>query len=147
MNELLRAVQRVARSVVAVRMPLERIAELVHREIAMPQDEIARQLRCVETRGELSRNYETELWLHANKQYCLVCTALPDNQKDAETLVTHSLNYVRNGCMFCKLQENTWAGVELVEAKSPVGMAIQCELVHPRCALFWQRLKLIADGR
>ncbi|EPA95525.1 hypothetical protein PG5_40360 [Pseudomonas sp. G5(2012)] len=108
---------------------------------------IAHILRKEAFQKELATDWETVFYRHTNKQYVLVCTALPDNAKDAKTLTSRRLINSREACSFCGLIEGSFAPIELVEAKNPVGIPIQGERVHPRCALYWQRLKLIAEGK
>lgn len=146
-QEILRKMQRLAREVQAIRRPLDVLIDLAHRGEKVDKAAIAQLLRRESTMRELSRNWETILYRHTSGQFVLVCTALPDNAKDAQTLTTRRLINSREACAFCGLVENSFAPIELTVALSPVGIPIQSERVHPRCALSWQRLKLIAEGK
>lgn len=146
-SEIYLALQQLSRQVQAIRMPLDRIIELAWRGAKVNKEEIIHVLRTAVSQQELAVNWETLLYRHTSGQYCLICTALPDNAKDAQTLATRRLINSREACSYCGLVEGSFAPIELVEAKTPVGIQIQSERVHPRCALTWQRLKLIAEGR
>lgn len=145
--EIFRRLQLLARSVQAIRAPLDRIIDLAFRGVEVDKAAIAHMLRKEASMTELATNWEVIFYRHTNKQYVLICTALPDNAKDAQTLTTRRLINSRESCSFCNLLEGSFATLELVEAKNPVGIPIQGERVHPRCALHWQRLKLIAEGK
>lgn len=144
---ILRAMQRLAREVQAIRRPLDQLIGLAHRGESVDKAAISNILRREATQRELALNWETILYRHTTGQYVLICTALPDNAKDAQTLVTRRLINSREACAFCGLVENSFAPIELTVALTPVGIPIQSERVHPRCALHWQRLKLIAEGK
>lgn len=147
-SDIFRKLQHLARSVQAIRSPLDRMIELAWRGEKPPnKEEIIHVLRTAAAQQELAVNWETLLYRHTSGQFCLICTALPDNPKDAQQLATRRLINSREACSYCGLVEGSYAPIELVEAKNPVGMQIQSERVHPRCALYWQRLKLIAEGR
>lgn len=145
MNDIYRAVQQLARSVQAAKLPIERIVELA--DTGLDKADVILHLRKESNQRELAINWETLLYRHTSGQYVLICTALPDNPKDAHILATRRLINSREACSFCNLIEGSFAPLELVVATSPVGIAIQGELVHKRCALSWQRLKLIAEGK
>ncbi|MDW2777436.1 hypothetical protein [Pseudomonas sp. BEA3.1] len=145
-QDILRAMQRLAREVQAIRRPLDQLIGLAHRGVTVDKAAIANVLRREATQRELALNWETILYRHTTGQYVLVCTTLPDNAKDAQTLVTRRLINSREACSFCGLVENSFAPIELTVALSPVGIPIPTERVHPRCALSWQRLKLIAGS-
>ncbi|MFG0765685.1 hypothetical protein ACF8Q9_02165 [Pseudomonas sp. TYF_15] len=145
-QDILRAMQRLAREVQAIRRPLDQLIGLAHRGEAVDKAEISNILRREATQRELALNWETILYRHTTGQYVLICTALPDSAKDAQILVTRRLINSREACAFCGLVENSFAPIELTVAKSPVGIPIQSERVHPRCSLYWQRLKLIAGS-
>lgn len=145
--EIYRALQNLARSVQAIRSPPDRIVELAWRGAKVNKEDIIHALRTAAVQQELAINWETLLYRHTSGQFCLICTALPDNAKDAQTLTTRRLINSREACSYCGLVEGSYAPIELVTATNPVGTPIQGERVHPRCALVWQRLKLIADGR
>lgn len=145
--DIFRPLQNLARQVQAIRAPLERIIELAYRGEPHDKAAIAHVLRKEITQRELATDWETLLYRHINKQYILICTALPDNAKDARQLTTRRLINSRESCSFCNLNEGSYAPLELVEAQTPVGLPIHGERVHPRCALSWQRLKLIAEGK
>lgn len=147
--EIFLRLQRLARSVQAIRTPLNRMIELAWRGSEVPPDKeaIAHVLRREDVQREMAANWETNLYRHVTGQYVLVCTALPDNPKDAKQLTTRRLINSRESCSFCNLNEGSFATIELTVANTPVGIPIQGERVHPRCALYWQRLKLIAEGR
>lgn len=146
-QEILRKIQFLAREVQAIRRPLDQIIGLAHRGETVDKAAIANILRRDATQRELALNWETVLYRHTTGQYVLVCAVLPDNAKDAQTLVTRRLINSREACSFCGLVENSFAPIELTVATSPVGIPIQSERVHPRCSLYWQRLKLIAEGK
>jgi len=143
----LRAMQRLAREVQAIRRTLDQLIGLAHRGETVDKAAIAQLLRRESTQRELALNWETVLYRHTTGQYVLICTALPDNAKDAQILTTRRLINSRESCAFCGLVENSYAPIELTVALSPVGIPIQTERVHPRCSLPWQRLKLIAGGK
>lgn len=145
-QDILRAMQRLAREVQAIRRPLDQLIGLAHHGVTVDKAGISNILRREATQRELALNWETLIYRHTTGQYVLICTALPDNAKDAQTLVTRRLINSREACAFCGLVENSFAPIELTVAKSPVGIPIQSERVHPRCALSWQRLKLIAGS-
>jgi hypothetical protein len=145
-QDILRAMQRLAREVQAIRRPLDQLIGLAHRGETVDKVAISNILRREATQRELTLNWETILYRHTTGQYVLICTALPDSAKDAKILVTRRLINSREACAFCGLVENSFAPIELSVAKSPVGIPIQSERVHPRCALHWQRLKLIAGS-
>ncbi|MFK0090179.1 hypothetical protein ACIQUS_23150 [Pseudomonas sp. NPDC090755] len=146
-QEILRAMQKLARQVQAIRRPLDSITELGWRGEKVDKAAISHILRRESTQKELALNWETLLYRHVSGQYVLICTALPDNANDAQTLVTRRLINSREACAFCSLVENSYAPIELVVATDPVGQPIPIERVHPRCSLYWQRLKLIAEGK
>lgn len=146
-QELLRKMQRLAREVQAIRRPLDQLIGLANRGVDHDKAAIAQVLRRESTQRELALNWETVLYRHTTGQYVLICTALPDNAKDAQILTTRRLINSREACAFCGLVENSFAPIELTVALSPVGIPIQSERVHPRCSLPWQRLKLIAEGK
>ncbi|MNJ63495.1 hypothetical protein D3C77_594010 [compost metagenome] len=104
-------------------------------------------LRTEAIQRELASDWETLLYRHVSGQYVLVCTALPGNAKDAQTLTARRLINSREACSFCGLVEGSYAPIELTVATDPVGTPLPCERVHPRCSLYWQRLKLIAEGK
>jgi hypothetical protein len=145
--ELYRALQLLARSVQAIRLPLDRLAELTARNMGgnVNKADIILLLRKEAVQKELALDWETLLYRHITGQYVLITTALPDNPKDAQMLVTRRLINAREACSFCGLVENSYAPTELTVATNPVGMPIPGERVHHRCALSWQRLKLIAS--
>lgn len=146
--EIYRRLQLLARSCQALRTPLDRLIELAWRGAEVPPDKaaVAHVLRKEPAQKELALNWETLLYRHINGQYVLVCVALPDNAKDAHQLTTRRLINSRESCSFCGLIEGAFAPVELVLATNPVGIAIPGERVHPRCSLYWTRLKLIANA-
>lgn len=146
-TELFRKLQLLARSVQAIRTPLDRIIELAYRGEKPDKAAIAHVLRTEAAQRELAVNWEVNLYRHVTGQYVLICTALPDNAKDAQQLTTRRLINSRESCSFCNLNEGSYAPIELVEATTPVGISIQGERVHLRCSLSWQRLKLIAEGK
>ncbi|WP_042955508.1 hypothetical protein [Pseudomonas sp. G5(2012)] len=146
-ENIFRPLQQLARSLQAIRAPLDRIINMAFRGVEVDKAAIAHILRKEAFQKELATDWETVFYRHTNKQYVLVCTALPDNAKDAKTLTSRRLINSREACSFCGLIEGSFAPIELVEAKNPVGIPIQGERVHPRCALYWQRLKLIAEGK
>lgn len=146
-QDTLRAMQRLAREVQAIRRPLDQLIGLAHRGETVDKAAISNILRRESTQRELALNWETVLYRHTTGQYVLICTALPGNAKDAQTLTTRRLINSREACAFCGLVEYSFAPIELTVALSPVGIPIQSERVHPRCALSWQRLKLIAEGK
>lgn len=146
-QEILRAMQRLAREVQAIRRPMDQLIGLALRGETFDKAEVSNILRRESTQQELSRNWETVLYRHTSGQFVLICTTLPDNAKDAKILTTRRLINSREACAFCGLVENSFAPIELTVALSPVGIPIQAERVHPRCALSWQRLKLIAEGK
>lgn len=141
--------QQLARSVQAIRRPLDSLIELAYRGAETLPDKaaIAHMLRKEPAQKELAINWETLLYKHTSGQFVLVCTALPDNAKDAQSLATRRLINSREACSFCGLVEGSFATLELVTATTPVGLPIQGERVHPKCALYWQRLKLIAQTK
>lgn len=139
--------QRLARSVQAIRTPLDRMIELAWRGEKPDKAAIAHVLRREDIQRDLAANWETILYRHVTGQFVLICTALPNNPKDAKQLTTRRLINSRESCSFCNLNEGSFATLELTVANTPVGIPIQGERVHPRCALYWQRLKLIAEGR
>ena len=143
----LRAMQRLAREVQAIRRPMDQLIALALRGEPHDKAAIANVLRRESTQRELMLNWETVLYRHTTGQYVLICTALPDNAKDAQTLTTRRLINSREACAFCGLVENSFAPIELTVALSPVGILIPTERVHPRCSLSWQRLKLIAEDK
>ena len=143
-TEFFLALQQLARSVQAIRLPINRLAELVARNTNLDKVEVIRQLRKESVQKELALNWETLVYRHVTGNYVLICTALPDNPKDAQSLATRRLINSREACAFCGLVEGSFASIELTVATNPVGIAIQGERVHPRCALPWQRLNLIA---
>lgn len=143
--EIFRRLQLLARSVQAIRAPLDRIIDLAFRGVEVDKAAIAHMLRKEASMKALASDWETLLYRHTNKQYVLICTALPDNAKDAQILTTRRLINSRESCSFCGLVEGSFASIELIEAQTPVGIPIQGERVHQRCALHWQRLKLIAQ--
>ncbi len=143
--EIYLPLQKLARSVQAIRAPLDRIIELAWRGEKPNKAAIAHILRTEVAQRDLALEWETLIYRHVTGQFCLICTALPDNPKDAQTLATRRLINSREACSFCGLIENSYAPIELVVATNPVGQLIQVERVHPRCALSWQRLKLIAQ--
>lgn len=146
--DIFRKLQQLARSVQAIRSPLDRIIELAWRGEEKPnKEEIIHVLRSAVAQQELAVSWETLLYRHTSGQYVLVTTALPDNASDAKVLATRRLINSREACSYCGLVEGSYAPIELVVANNPVGVQIQGERVHPRCALYWQRLKLIAEGR
>ncbi|WP_191830879.1 hypothetical protein [Pseudomonas fluorescens] len=145
--EIFRKLQQLARPVQAIRTSLDRIIELAYRGEKPDKIAIAHVLRTEAAQRELAVNWETLLYRHVTGQYVLVCTALPDNAKDAQVLTARRLINSREACSFCGLVEGSYASIELTVATSPVGVPIQGERVHPRCALYWQRLKLIAEGK
>ena len=146
--DIFRKIQNLARSVQAIRRPLDSIIELAWRGVDTKPDKaaIAHVLRRSDVQRELATDWETVLYRHSTGQFVLVCTALPGNAKDARQLVSRRLINSRESCSFCNLLEGSFATLELVEARTPVGQLIQGERVHPGCALSWQRLKLIADS-
>ncbi|SDO19996.1 hypothetical protein SAMN04489798_2303 [Pseudomonas arsenicoxydans] len=146
-TEIYRRLQNLARNVQAIRMPLDRLIELAWRGAETKPDKpaIAGLLRTEAAQRELSLNWESILYRHITGQFILICTALPDNAKDAQALTMRRLNNSREACSFCNLVEGSYATTELVVAKTPVGIPIPTERVHPRCQLTWQRLKLIAQ--
>lgn len=146
-QDILRAMQRLAREVQAIRRPLDMLIGLALRGEPHDKAAIAQVLRRESTQRELAQLWETLLYRHTTGQYVLICTALPDNAKDAQTLTTRRLINSREACSFCGLVENSFAPIELTVALSPVGIPIPTERVHLRCALSWQRLKLIAEGK
>jgi hypothetical protein len=145
--EIFRRLQNLAREVQAIRRPLDSIIELAWRGADTKPDKAAiiHILRRPEIQRELANEWETVLYRHTTGQFVLICTALPDNAKDAKQLISRRLINSRESCSFCNLMEGSFASLELVMATDPVGTLIQCERVHPRCALSWQRLKLIAQ--
>jgi len=146
MNDIFLKIQRLAREVQAVRMPLNRIIELAYRGTSPDKAAIAHVLRTQAAQKTLELEYETLLYRHITGQFCLICVALPDNAKDATQLTHRRLINAREACSLCGLVENSFAPVELVVAVDPIGRSIQGERVHPRCSLYWTRLKLIADS-
>lgn len=146
-QDTLRAMQRLAREVQAIRRPLDQLIGLAHRGVDHDKATISNLLRREATQRELALNWETLLYRHTTGQYVLICTALPSNAQDAQILTTRRLINSREACAFCGLVENSFAPIELTVATSPVGIPIQSERVHPRCALPWQRLKLIAEAK
>ncbi|MFG0320993.1 hypothetical protein ACF8EF_01415 [Pseudomonas sp. zjy_15] len=146
-QDTLRAMQRLAREVQAIRRPLDQLIGLAHRGETVDKAAISNILRRESTQRELALNWETLLYRHTTGQYVLICTALPDNEQDAQVLTSRRLINSREACAFCGLVENSFAPIELTVALSPVGIPIQSERVHPRCSLSWQRLKLIAEGK
>lgn len=126
-------------------MPLDRMVELAWRGEKPDKAAIFHVLRNEAAQRELALDWETLLYRHVTGQFVLVCTALPDNAKDAKQLATRRLINARESCSFCGLVEGSYAPIELTVATNPVGMPIPGERVHPRCALSWQRLKLIAS--
>lgn len=144
-TEFFLALQQLARSVQAIHLPIARLAELVARNTTFDKVEVIRQLRKESVQKELALNWETLVCRHVTGNYVLICTALPDNQKDAQILATRRLINSRDACSFCGLVEGSLASIELTVAVNPVGIPIQGERVHPRCSLYWTRLKLIAD--
>ena len=147
MENIFHKLQNLARSVQAIRTPLDKLIELAYRGEKPDKAAIAHVLRKAAAQQELAVNWETLLYRHTTGQYVLICTALPDNANDAKTLATRRLINSREACSFCGLVEGSFAPLELVTAMTPVGIPIQGERVHPRCALHWQRLKLIAEGK
>jgi hypothetical protein len=147
--EIYRRLQQFARAVQAIRLPLNRMIELAWRGAEVPPDKeaIIHVLRHESAQRELAISWETLLYRHTTGQFVLVCAALPDNKKDAKVLATRRLINSREACSFCGLVEGSYSTLELVVATNPVGQPIQGERVHPRYALSWQRLKLIAAGR
>lgn len=147
--EIFRRLQHLARSVQAIRRPLDSLIELAYRGAETPPDKatIIHVLRHESAQRELSTDWETLLYRHVTGQFCLICTALPDNAKDAKALASRRLINSREACSFCGLVEGSYAPLELVVATNPVGQPLPCERVHKRCALSWQRLQLIAQGR
>lgn len=145
--DIFKAVQRLARTLQAVRLPLDRLIELAFHNTGITPDKpaVGHVLRTVNAQRELSLEWETILYRHMNNQFVLICTALPDNPKDAMALTQRRLINSREACSFCGLVEGGYAIIELVTAIDPVGQLIQGERVHPRCQLPWQRLKLIAS--
>lgn len=145
--ELFRKLQCLSREVQAIRAPLDRIIELAYRGADTKPDKAAiiHVLRKLDVQRELAAEWETVLYRHTTGQFVLICTALPDNAKDARQLVSRRLINSRESCSFCNLLEGSFASLELVTATDPVGTPIQGERVHPRCALSWQRLKLITQ--
>lgn len=148
-REIYRRLQQLSRAVQAIRRPLDSIIELAYRGAEVPPDKaaIAHVIRTEAAQRELALDWETLLYRHVTGQYVLVCTALPDNAKDAQQLATRRLINSREACSYCGLVEGPFAPTELTVASSPVGIPIQGERVHPRCSLYWQRLKLIAEGK
>lgn len=148
-EDIFRKLQLLARNVQAIRTPLNRMIDLAWRGSELPPDReaITHVLRRLDIQRELAAEWETVIYRHTTGQFVLICTALPDNAKDARQLVSRRLINSRESCSFCNLLEGSFATLELVEAKTPVGVAIPGERVHPRCALHWQRLKLIAEGK
>lgn len=144
--EIFKAIQRLARTLQAVRLPLDRLIELAFHNTGITPDKaaIGHVLRTVNAQREFAHNWETILYRHINNQFVLICAALPDNPKDAMALTQRRLINSREACSFCGLIEGGYAPLELVTAIDPVGQLIQGERVHPRCQLPWQRLKLIA---
>jgi hypothetical protein len=147
-TEIYRRLQQLARAVQAIRRPLDSLIELAWRGADVPPDKAAiiHVLRTPAAQKELAVEWETLLYRHVTGQYVLICTALPDNAKDAQVLATRRLINSREACSFCGLVEGSFATLELIVATTPVGIPIQGERVHPRCALSWQRLKLIAQS-
>jgi hypothetical protein len=145
--EIFRKVQNLARQVQAIRIPLDRLIELAWRGADPKPDKaaIAHVLRREDAQRELALEWETLLYRHTTGQFVLITIALPDNPKDAQALTKRRLINSREACSFCGLVEGSFAPIELVVATSPVGIPIQGERVHRRCALSWQRLKLIAQ--
>jgi len=146
MNDIFLKMQKLAREVQAVRMPLDRLITLAWRGEEPDKAAIAHVLRTEAAQRELALDWETNLYRHLTGQYCLICTALPHNPKDAQQLATRRLINSREACSFCGLVEGSYAPIELTVATNPVGIPIPGERVHPRCALHWQRLKLIANA-
>lgn len=147
--EIFRKLQNLAREVQAIRRPLVSLIELAYRGVEPKPDKAAiiHVLRRLDIQRELAAEWETVLYRHTTGQFVLVCLALPDNAKDAKQMVSRRLINSRESCSFCNLNEGSYATIELVVATSPVGAPIPIERVHPRCALSWQRLKLIAEGK
>lgn len=146
MNAIFLKLQRLAREVQAIKAPLPRLIELAYRGESPDRACIAHLLRRESAQATLAQEYETLLYRHTTGQFVLICTALPDNPKDAQQLTTRRLINSRDSCSFCNLNEGSFATLELVTATSPVGTPIQGEKVHPRCSLYWTRLKLIAES-
>lgn len=146
-TEIYRKLQKLAREVQALRAPLDKIIELAWRGERPDKAAIIHILRTPAAQQELAVNWETNFYRHVTGQFVLLTTALPDNASDAQILATRRLINSREACSFCGLVEGSYAPLELVIAVSPVGTPIQGERVHARCALSWQRLKLIAEGR
>ncbi|KZN16205.1 MULTISPECIES: hypothetical protein [Pseudomonas] len=144
-NEIFRKLQNLARQVQAVRMPLDRLVELAWRGEKPDKAAIIHVLRTANAQRELLLDWETNLYRHVTGQFVLVCTALPDNANDAQQLTSRRLLNSREACSFCGLVEGGYAPIELTLATNPVGIPIPGERVHPRCALSWQRLQLIAQ--
>lgn len=147
--DIFRKLQNLARQVQAIRRPLDSVIELAWRGADPKPDKAAiiHVLRKEENQRQLAVDWETILYRHTNGQFVLICAALPDNPKDARQLVSRRLINSREACSFCGLVEGSYATLELTVATSPVGIPIPIERVHPRCALSWQRLKLIAEGK
>jgi hypothetical protein len=145
--EIYRRLQLLSRAVQAIRRPLDSIIELAWRgaEVAPDKAAITHVLRTEAAQRELALDWEVLLYRHVTGQFCLICTALPDDPKDAKVLATRRLINSRESCSFCGLVENSYAPLELVVATNPVGQPIGGERVHKRCALSWQRLCLIAQ--
>lgn len=146
MNGIFLKLQRLAREVQAIRAPLPRLIELAFRGEDPDKAYIAHMLRKEVNQQTLAQEYETLLYRHTTGHFVLICTALPDNPKDAKQLTTRRLINGRDSCAFCNLNEGSFATLELVTAANPVGQPIQGEKVHPRCSMYWTRLKLIAES-
>lgn len=147
-DETFRKLQNLARQLQAIRRPLDSIIDLAWRGVDPKPDKAAiiHVLRRPDIQRELAAEWETVLYRHVTGQFVLVCTALPDNPKDANQLISRRLINSRESCSFCNLLEGSYASLELVVATNPVGQLIPGERVHPRCAIAWQRLKLIAQA-
>lgn len=148
--EIYRAMQRISRAVQAIRADVNRIADFVIRDLQLDASEkdkadLIHLMRKEEFQKELLTNWETIFYRHSSpgSMFVLITAALPDSAKDAKMLTQRRLVNTKEACSFCGLIEQN-APVELIEAKTPTGAPIQSEYVHKRCALFWQRLKLIA---
>lgn len=148
-ENIYKAIQVLARDLMAVRMPIERIVELATRNIdlgSVKPCDIVQHLRKEESQKTLALDYETALQRHVSGQFILVCLALPSSPAAAKVLVNRRIKNSRESCCFDLLNEGSYAILMLEEAKDPTGRRIANELVHKGpCSLAWTRLKQIAE--
>lgn len=146
-DNVLKHLQLVSRQVTSLRATLPKFADLVYRECkaAITKEVITAVLRRAEIHTRLALEFEVLFWRHTSGNYCLVAAVLPDNAKDAKTLLQRQYSSGRESCAYCNLAEgHGYAALELVHAKDAVGRDIPTALVHRQCSLHFTRLLAIS---